>query len=253
MAPSPGKRRTARVPPPDRSLPLRFGADQEAWLIDEVDDRKPELVAQVHEACQLLGSIRGQASGVVVRIGGEYTDRPPVEACQDRAKGTPVLRAQLEQRAPIEHRFEDRSRLVGLAPVARHDREQVLLAAVARITGRHQRRRLPDVRGKKGKEMLDLRERVLLVLRLVVHRACASLCPRAAELLLVGRLSHRGCHHRGTGDEHLGRSAHDHREVRGNHSRGAQAGHRPSAAATTGTMERFSAATSQPGMNGTYV
>ena len=75
--------------------------------------------------------------------------------------------------------------------------------------------------------MLDLRERVLLVLRLVVHRACASLCRarrRAAPCRATrpSRLPPPADRRRTSGP-----SRDHHREVRGNHSRRAQAGHRP--------------------------
>ncbi len=115
-----------------------------------------------------------------------------------------------------------RRSLVRLPPLARDDRQQLLLAPGGRVARRGDRRGLPHAGGQVGEEALHLGERVVLVGRLVVHRAGARLRAGAAQLLLVRALPHRRGHHRRSRDEQLGGVAHDHREVRGHHARGAQ-------------------------------
>ena len=207
----------------DRRLALGLGADQEAGHVDEVDDRQAELVAQVDEARLLLRGVGGHAAAVVLGVGGDDADRPALEPGQrgdDRPAEAP---AELEDRAAVEDQLEHPAHVVVAARVARHDRQQLLLAPVGRVGRRQRRRRLPDRRRQVGQEAADLRERVLLVARLVVDGAGAGLQPRAAELLLVGRLAHRGGHQRRPGDEQLRGAADDHAEVAHHHARGAEA------------------------------
>ena len=210
----------------DRAGALGLGADHEAGLVDEVHDGQVELVAEVDEAGELLGGVRGQPAAVVLRIGGEHADGParqPREAGHERAA---VVAAELEHRAGIEHELEDPAGFVRAPAVARNDREELLLAPVRRVRGLDERRRLPGVLGEIGEEALQLSEGVVLVLGDVVHRADTRLHAGPAELLLVGRLAHRRRDHRRAGDEQLGAALDDHGEVRADDPRRAKARHR---------------------------
>jgi hypothetical protein len=62
---------------PHRVRPLGLGPDHEAGLVDEVDDRKAELIAGVDEARLLVRGVPGQAAAVVLGVGGDHaTGRP---------------------------------------------------------------------------------------------------------------------------------------------------------------------------------
>ena len=52
----------------DRARALGLGADHEAGLVDEVDDRQAELVAEVDEAHELVRRVAGQAAAVVLGV-----------------------------------------------------------------------------------------------------------------------------------------------------------------------------------------
>ena len=154
--------------------PSRPRADDEAGLVDEVDDRQAERVAQVDEARELVGRVGGQAAA---RSGCGSEARTPTGRPSSRAS---AVISERPKRAPIsktEPRSNTASRiaahLVRLARVARDDAEQLLLAPVGRVGRRDDRRQLPHVVGQVGEEALDLVERVVLVGRLVVDRARA--------------------------------------------------------------------------------
>ena len=139
----------------------------------------------------------------------------------------PKRRPISNTRPAVGDELERAAHVVRLARVARDDRRELLLAAARVVRGCDDRRRLPRAAGQVGEEAPELVERVVLVGRLVVHRAGARLGAGAAERLLVGRLAHRRRDDGRSGDEELRAAAHDHREVRERHAHRAEARARP--------------------------
>ena len=142
----------------DRAGALGVGADQEARLIDEVGERQVELVAEVDEAGELLGGVRGQAAA---RSGwgrrrARRPGRPSSRASaviSDGPKRAPI--SNIEPRSSTPSRM--RRILYGRARVARDDPDELLLAPVGRVGGRQDGRRLPDVVRQVGEEAAELR------------------------------------------------------------------------------------------------
>ena len=143
-----------------------------------------------------------------------HADGVPVEAGQaDDLVGTPQ-RADLEPRAAVDEELDHPAHVERRRPLARDDRQQLLVAAVRRITrSAADRRRLVDAGGQVREEALRHRHRLLLGLGEVVHRAVAAVDLPAAEVLLGDVVAHRVADDRRPGDEQLGDVADHHREV----------------------------------------
>ena len=131
---------------------LGLGADQEARLVDEAHDRQVEGVAQVDVAAQLLRGLGGHRAGVEVRIVRDHADRLAAQAREPAHERAAELGRGLEEAPAVEHELERAAHLVRLAPLARHDREQLLLGAVGGIVAARDRRGLPDVGRQVGEE-----------------------------------------------------------------------------------------------------
>ena len=78
----------------DRPGGLVLEADGEAGVVDEVEDRQVEQVAQVEVAGQLVAAVGGQGAAVgVAAVGGDDADRMAVEAREtDDLVGAPQRR-----------------------------------------------------------------------------------------------------------------------------------------------------------------
>ncbi len=109
-----------------------------------------------------------------------------------------------------------------MAPIARHDTDQLLFATARVVVGRRSRRHIPHALRQVRQEAANLRERVILALGLVVDRAAhVRVNFGAAEFLLGQVLADAPFDDRRSRDEQLTRPAHHHREVRRRHPRRA--------------------------------
>src|SRR3546814_4372373 len=111
-------------------------------MVDQMDDRQPELVGQLHEALGLLARLRVPRSAEIGGIARQHRDRPAVEPREGGDDRPPPAPAHLEDAAPVEHRLGDAPHRIDLFRRARHRRQQGLLAPARRIVARGPRRAL---------------------------------------------------------------------------------------------------------------
>ncbi len=139
----------------DRAGDLVLEADREARIVDQVEDRQVEQVAEVEVAGELVAAVGGQRAAVhVPAVRGDDAHRIAVEADEaDDLVGAPE-RSDLEERALVGHQPDRAAHVEGGGALARNDGEQLLLAPVGGIgrVGRQHRRRLVDrwTAGRRG-------------------------------------------------------------------------------------------------------
>ena len=117
-------------------------------------------------------------------------------------------------------------RIVGPAPVLRHDGQQRLGAPVRIVVRRPLRRRFPDARGQVRKEPAHLGDRVGLVLGEVHDDAVPDLGAFVAQFFLRDPLPGRLLDHLRPADEHLARALDHDAEVTEARLHGRQTGDR---------------------------
>ena len=163
----------------------------------------------------------------MARVVDHRADRIAVDAGEADDARASVVRGDLEERVAVEHRVEDRSRVVGLVLLARDGGQQRRLPAPRVVVGVAAGRHLPDAVRQVAQELLEHREGFFFrVGEVVDHAAAEHLGALVAEILLRDVDAERGLDHRGTAREHLARAPHHHVEVgeAGFHRR--QPGHR---------------------------
>ena len=111
-------------PAADRPGALRSGPDHEPRLVDEIADGEPEGVAEVDKASELVRSVPGEPAAVDLRVRGEDAYRAPAETCQRGDQRPAEAPAELEDRLAVEHELQDPPHVVGLAVIARDDRQR---------------------------------------------------------------------------------------------------------------------------------
>lgn len=153
-------------------------------------------------------------------VAGEQQHGPAFEPGETDNDGLAEILADLEERAPVDDRLDDRAHLVDLLAVARHRIHQCFVAAL-RIVGAAQGRRQLVHRGRQVRqEAPRAGEGLFLGVDGMIDRAGAGLDVGAAELLLREVLPQR-LHHRRPRDEHRGLPGHD-RIVAGGKPRGTE-------------------------------
>ena len=117
--------------PADGAGDLVLEADGEAGVVDQVEDRQVEQVAQVEVAGQLVAAVGGEGAAVdVAAVGGDDAQRVAVEADEPGDLVGAPQRADLEERAPVGHQLDGPADVEGGGALAGDEREQLLLAAV---------------------------------------------------------------------------------------------------------------------------
>ncbi len=173
-----------------------------------------EQVANVEMATQLVAAIRRQRPAIgVATVRGDDTHGVaghPHEASD--LVGAPQ-RPDLEERVVVGDHPNRAAHVEGRRTLARHERQQLLLAAIRGIGRPLDRRWFVDTRWQVAEEAAGLVNRVLLGLREVVDRTIAAMNVPAAELFLRDIVTHGVAHDRRTGDEQLGNVTDHHREM----------------------------------------
>ena len=211
----------------DRGRLLGRRPDDEARLVDEVDDGQVERVGQIDEAGDLLAGLGRPAAAVHVGVAGEDGDGPAVEPGQTgHGRATPAA-PDLREGVAVDERVDDRPDLVDLPPVAGDRVDQPVVAALRIVAlGLRRARRCVEHRRRQIREEASRqRERVLFVGDDIVDDTVAAVDGAAAETLLVDLLAEPGDDRRSR-DEHLRRALHHHREVAAHDARRAESGHR---------------------------
>jgi hypothetical protein len=130
-----------------------------------------------------------------------------VQAGQPGDLGAAVAGCRLEEGVAVHHSLDDAAHLVDLAPVARDDSEQGLVAAFGGIgwfvRPPSSRRQLGDVGGQVAQEAPDQANRVVFVLGQVVHDAASQVYLVAAQLFLGLLLAQRALDQGRSPDHHL--------------------------------------------------
>ena len=109
-------------------------ADREAGVVDQVEDRQVEEVAEVEVAAQLVAAVGGQRAAVhVAAVGGDDAHRMAVEAHEAGDLVGAPERADLEEAVLVGHQPDGAAHVEGGGALARDQREQLLLAAVGRV------------------------------------------------------------------------------------------------------------------------
>src|SRR5262245_36691634 len=143
-----------------------------------------EGVAQVDEAADLLGAVRGHRAGIEARVVRPHADRVAREPCQPHDLRTTEAGARLEEGTRVDDGRDQTPRVVYLAPIARDDREQRLVPPLRVVVASGHRGELPDVGREVGEEATDLCEGGILALRHVVHDTTSPGNRGATERLL---------------------------------------------------------------------
>ena len=122
--------------PPLRMVPvdLVLEPDREAGIVDQVEDRQVEEVAEVDVAAQLVAAVGGQRAAVhVPAVGGDDAHRMAGEAHEAGDLVGAPERPDLEEESlsAIRRMARRMSKVVGA--LARDDREELVLAPVGRI------------------------------------------------------------------------------------------------------------------------
>ncbi len=147
-----------------------------------------------------------------------------VEAREPGNRAASVEASELEPRAVVDDRLDDRADLVDLAPVAGDGVQERLVAAPRIVVDvRDAGRELVDRRRKVGEKAADARERLGFRRDLVVHRSVARVDRAPAEGLLVDVLSEARDDGR-PGDEQLRGSLYHQAVVAGDDAGRAEAG-----------------------------
>ena len=163
----------------------------------------------------------------MVGVVGQHAHRMAVQARQAGDCRGPVVAADLEDRALVQHHLDDAPGLVDPAALARDDGEQPLLAAFGIIVALLAQRQPVDVLRQVGKEALGLRDGVGLVFGLVIdHARATGVGGKTSQFLLADFLAHAGRHHRRAGGEELGGMLDHDREMSIGHLPGTQPGAR---------------------------
>jgi hypothetical protein len=103
---------------------LDLRADHEAGGIDERDDRQAVRVAELHEAGGLVRGIGVDRAAEMGRIAGEDADRAALDPREHRDDAGAEAGAQLERRADVDDRLDDRAHRVDAQPVRRQQLAQ---------------------------------------------------------------------------------------------------------------------------------
>ena len=202
-------------------------SDEEARIVDEVHDRNMKCVADVDQPDHFVAGRRIRRAAAVARVVGHHADRVAIEPRQPRYQRTPVVVADFEERVAIEDGVQNAADVVGLAPIARDDRDQFVLAPVGGVARRLPRRRLPDARWQVRQEPADRLERFFFARDFVVHcSAAARVDLVAAQFFLADLFADAALDHRRTGDKKLAGAPHHQRKMRGDHAHRAESGHR---------------------------
>src|SRR6185503_14577007 len=109
---------------------LRSSSDQKARLIDKVDDRQMECIAQINKSGHLLAARRIKTAATLLRIAREHTYRIAVEPREHRHKGAAVVSTDLKHRFAIENQPEQPTHIKSQPAVSRDNGYQLLLTAI---------------------------------------------------------------------------------------------------------------------------
>ena len=104
---------------PDQRRLLVFRADHVAGRIAQEQQRDVVRVAQLHEARCLVGAVGVDRAAEVHRVVGDHADRPAVDPRQHGDDAGAEAGAQLERRAGIDERVDDRADVVAAQAVGR--------------------------------------------------------------------------------------------------------------------------------------
>ena len=201
-----------------------FEPDGEAGVVDEVQDRDVEEIAEVEVAGQLAASVRRQRAAVgVLAVRGDDAHGMAVETREPGHLVRSPQRADFEERVPVRHQADGLAHIERGRSLAGDQREQFLVAPIRRVVGARgcDWRGLVDARRQVGQESAGQFGGFFLGLREVVHRAVAAVDVPAAEILLGDVVAHGMLDDRRAGDEQLRDVAHHHRKVAEHGLRGA--------------------------------
>jgi hypothetical protein len=196
----------------------------EARAVAQIDDRQVEGLGEVDKADDLVARVGGPAPAIEERVARHHRHGQAVDAGEPGDDRAAEHFAHFEERAPVDHGFDDRAHLVDPAALARDHLKEELLApfgVVGRLAARRDLvNRWREVREKTpggGKGFL------LAVGRMVDGAAAGLDFPAAqfepVELLLAERVDHRG-----PGDEEGGGILGHHRIMARGHARRAKPG-----------------------------
>ena len=182
---------------------LDLGPDHEARDVHQVDERDPVGVAEVDEPRRLVGGVVVEDPAELPGLVGDDPRRPAAEPRQAGDDRLGPLRLEVEVDAVVDDPADHLVHVVRLAVGLREDVEQLLVAAVDRVLGRHDRRRLLAVLREVAQVLLDPLDALLVVGDLeVADPRLAAVHARAAELLLGDVLADRRPHQVRSGQRH---------------------------------------------------
>ena len=144
------------------------------------------------EAGHLEGCVRGPRRAVVVGIARDDRDRPAIEVGEPGDERAAPRLPDLEERARVHERLDDRAHAVDLAPVARDRPDEPFLAPRRIVARRAARRQLVHRLGEVGEEATGVGERLRLGVDHRVHRPDAGVHVGAPKLLLVDHFPDAG-------------------------------------------------------------
>ena len=134
----------------DRAGDLVLDADREAGIVDQVEQRDVEQVAEVEVALELVAAVRRQRAAVhVAAVGRDHAHRMAGQADEARDLVGAPQRPDLEEAVLVGDQPDRAPHVEGRGALARHQGEQLLLAAVG-LVGRRLRRAAPRRRSTAG-------------------------------------------------------------------------------------------------------
>ncbi len=168
-------RRQRPHPPADYRRALRRQPHLEPRAIDQMHHRQMERLSQIDEAYDLAACIRRPRPAVVQRIARHQRHRPPVQPRQSGDDRPPEPLPDLEEAVAIRHPLDDPAHVVRLLPIPRHRGRQTLIGPPRIVPTPHPRRQLPHRPRQIRQESPSRRERRVLSIDRMIHRATARL------------------------------------------------------------------------------
>ena len=104
--------------------------------VAEKEDRQVERVAELHEARGLVGAVAVDRAGEVERVVGDDAERAALDARQRGDHAGAEAAAQLEHRAAVGERLDDRAHVVDAQAVLRDDVAQPTLVGAVPVRER---------------------------------------------------------------------------------------------------------------------